>query len=227
LMAIDALLNSGKNWLNRTKPVKIKVGRQIIKTDEMAAEAGSGYFRKSLGKPNPFMNDVYVANPGEVPVWGAVYHSFTEDFANIEPAQDEMSVNRKIYKVRETAKGSKLESITTETNLKPGDRLRIKITVSSNRELDYVWIKSPHAACMEPLDQMSGYTWDGGLSYYGESHDNGRLFFIDRLNNGTYVLSYDVFVVRAGKFSAGPVEIQSAYAPEFGAHTGGYRVIVE
>ena len=227
LMAIDALLNTGRNWLKRSSPVKIKVGRQIIKTDDMAGEAGSGYFKKSLGKPTPFMKEVYVANPGEVPVWGAVYHSFTEDFANIEPAQDEMSVNRKIYKVRETAKGSKLETISNETNLKPGDRLRIKITVSSNRELDYVWIKSPHAACMEPLDQMSGYTWDGGLSYYGESHDNGRRFFIDRLNNGTYVLSYDVFVVRAGKFSAGPVEIQSAYAPEFGAHTGGYRVIVE
>ncbi|WP_462281254.1 alpha-2-macroglobulin family protein [Salinivirga cyanobacteriivorans] len=227
LMAIDALLNSGRNWLKRSSPVKIKVGRQIIKTDEMAGEAGSGYFKKPLGKPTPFMKEVYVANPGEVPVWGAVYHSFTEDFANIEPAQDEMSVNRKIYKIVETTKGSKLEAISNETNLKPGDRLRIKITVSSNRELDYVWIKSPHAACMEPLDQMSGYTWDGGLSYYGESHDNGRRFFIDRLNNGTYVLSYDVFVVRAGKFSAGPVEIQSAYAPEFGAHTGGYRVIVE
>ena len=227
LMAIDALLNTGKKWLNRAKPVKIKVGRQIIKTDEMTAEAGSGYFKKSLGKPTPFMKEVYVANPGEVPVWGAVYHSFTEEFANIEPSQDEMSVNRKIYRIQETAKGSKLKAITSETKLKPGDRLRIKLTVSSNRELDYVWIKSPHAACMEPFDQMSGYRWDGGLSYYGESHDNGRRFFIDRLNNGTYVLSYDVFVVRTGKFSAGPVEIQSAYAPEFGAHTGGYRVIVE
>ena len=227
LMAIDALFNTGKDWLKETKPVTITIGRRMVKTDEVPQEAGTGYFKQFLGNPTAGMKTFNVDNPGTVPVWGALYHSFTEDFANMQSMQDEMSVKRTVYRVNETGKGQKLEEIEDDKTLTKGERIRIQITLKSNRKLDYVWVKSPHAACMEPVNQMSGYQWDGGISFYAESHDSNRRYFMDQLNNGTYILSYDMFVVRPGSFRAGPVEVQSAYAPEFGAHTGGYRINVK
>jgi hypothetical protein len=41
------------------------------------------------------------------------------------------------------------------------------------------------------------------------------------------VIEYQVYVARSGEYRSGIATIQSAYAPEFGGHTGGYKVVVK
>ena len=111
--------------------------------------------------------------------------------------------------------------------LKVGDRITVRLTVKADRDMDFVQIKDDRAACMEPLQAVSGFRWGNGLGYYQATKDASTQFFIDQMRKGTYVIEYQVYVNRTGEYQAGIATVQSAYAPEFGGHTGGYRVMVE
>ena len=166
-------------------------------------------------------------NNGATPVWGAVYHSFTEQFDAIKPWQDELAVKRELFEVVSTEKGEVLKAINNETKLEKGARVQVRLTISSKRNIDFVALTSPHAACFEPVEQLSGYTWAGGASYYKEVHDTEHRFFFDNIKKGDVVITYNLFVERQGTYNAGAAKIQSIYAPEFGANSAGYRIKVE
>ena len=108
-----------------------------------------------------------------------------------------------------------------------GDKITVRLTVKADRDMDFVQIKDDRAACMEPLQAVSGFRWSNGLGYYQATKDASTQFFIDQMRKGTYVIEYQVYVNRTGEYQAGIATVQSAYAPEFGGHTGGYRVMVE
>ena len=93
--------------------------------------------------------------------------------------------------------------------------------------MDFIEVKDERAACMEPVDVLSGYRWKDGLGYFQRTKDSSTSFFIDQLRKGTYTLSYEVYVNMAGTYQEGAATIQSVYAPEFGGHVGGGKVQVE
>jgi uncharacterized protein YfaS (alpha-2-macroglobulin family) len=82
------------------------------------------------------------------------------------------------------------------------------------------------AACLEPVNVLSGYRWQGSLGYYESTRDECSDFFFDYLPKGTHVLEYPLFVTTPGKYSNGISELQCMYAPEFAAHTGGFQIRV-
>lgn len=227
LAAIDALLINGKEWIENKNPVVGKIGNLTIRSSDEMQEAGTGYFRKSLGVPVPEMENAQVDNNGATPIWGAFYHSFLEQFDAIKPWQDELSIERKLFVVKATPKGEVVENIKDNSQLKIGDRVRVQLTLHSNRNLDFIAVTCPRAACFEPVEHLSGYRWNGGMSYYLENHDSEYRFFFDRFEKGDAVVSYDLFVERDGTYNAGAAKIQSIYAPEFGANSAGYSINVE
>jgi hypothetical protein len=228
LAAVKTLINTGSDWVNEKNTVTIKIGGLTIDSDKEAKTAGTGYFSKKIDEINNSMKDIAIENDGKTPVWGGIYHSFTESFENIKSNTDELSVERQLFVKTQTDKGEKVIQFNPDKDkLKVGDEVRVQLIIKSERALDYVWVKAPHGACFEPKNQMSGYRWDSGKSYYVESHDSEKRFFFDYLNNESIVIAYDLYVERNGIFNAGPVEIQSAYAPEFSAHTDGLKTIVE
>jgi len=93
--------------------------------------------------------------------------------------------------------------------------------------MDFVSLKDELAACMEPVQQLSGYVWKDGLGYYQAPGDVATSFFIDHLRKGSYVIEYEVYMDRAGTYQAGTATLQSVYAPEFGSHTEGRTLQVE
>ena len=93
--------------------------------------------------------------------------------------------------------------------------------------MDFIQIKDSRAACMEPTDQLSGYSWNGKIGFYRASYDASTCFFIDRLPKGTHQIEYTVNVDRAGTYQSGIATVQSAYSPEFGGHSAGFTVVVE
>ena len=228
LAAVRTLINTGSDWVNEKNAVTIKLGGLTIDSEKEAKTAGTGYFSKKIDKIDKSMKDITIQNNGKTPVWGGIYHSFTESFENIKSNTDELSVERQLFVKKQTDKGETVVPYDpVKDKLKVGDEVRVQLIIKSERALDYVWVKAPHGACFEPKNQMSGYRWEGGKSYYLESHDSEKRFFFDYLNNESIVIAYDLYVERNGSFNAGPVEIQSAYAPEFSAHTAGLKTIVE
>ena len=215
--AVYALMATGaSDLLANTGGVEITLGKEVIRTP---ADNAIGYIKKTVSGDVMNIKKVSVDKEGTGMGWGAVYAQYLESMDQIGEQGNGLSVSRQLYK------GD--EALNESAPLKVGDRITVRLTVKADRDMDFVQIKDDRAACMEPLQAVSGFRWSNGLGYYQATKDASTQFFIDQMRKGTYVIEYQVYVNRTGEYQAGIATVQSAYAPEFGGHTRGYRVMVE
>lgn len=215
--AVYALMATGaSDLLANTGGVEITLGKEVIRTP---ADNAIGYIKKTVSGDVMNIKKVRVDKEGAGMGWGAVYAQYLESMDQIGEQGNGLSVSRQLYK------GD--EALNESVPLKVGDKITVRLTVKADRDMDFVQIKDDRAACMEPLQAVSGFRWGNGLGYYQATKDASTQFFIDQMRKGTYVIEYQVYVNRTGEYQAGIATVQSAYAPEFGGHTGGYRVMVE
>ena len=215
--AVYALMATGaSDLLANTGGVEITLGKEVIRTP---ADDAIGYIKKTVSGDVMNIKKVRVDKEGAGMGWGAVYAQYLESMDQIGEQGNGLSVSRQLYK------GD--EALNESVPLKVGDKITVRLTVKADRDMDFVQIKVDRAACMEPLQAVSGFRWSNGLGYYQATKDASTQFFIDQMRKGTYVIEYQVYVNRTGEYQAGIATVQSAYAPEFGGHTGGYRVMVE
>jgi hypothetical protein len=159
--------------------------------------------------------------------WGAAYFQYFETLDKIEKADSPLSVEKQLFREVNTAEGPVLEPISGDTPVKVGDRIISRIIIISDRNLEYVHLKDMRASSFEPVNVMSGYKYQGGISYYESPKDASTDFFIHYMRKGKYILEYPVFATQQGGFSNGITTIQCLYAPEFSAHSEGVRVVVK
>ena len=215
--AVYALMATGaSDLLANTGGVEITLGKEMIRTP---VDDAIGYIKKTVIGDVMNIKKVRVDKEGTGMGWGAVYAQYLESMDQIGEQGNGLSVSRQLYK------GD--EALNESAPLKVGDKITVRLTVKADRDMDFVQIKDDRAACMEPLQAVSGFRWSNGLGYYQATKDASTQFFIDRMRKGTYVIEYQVYVNRTGEYQTGIATVQSAYAPEFGGHTGGYRVMVE
>lgn len=215
--AVYALMATGaSDLLANTGGVEITLGKEVIRTP---ADDAIGYIKKTVSGDVMNIKKVSVDKEGTGMGWGAVYAQYLESMDQISGQGNGLSVSRQLYK------GD--EALNESAPLKVGDKITVRLTVKADRDMDFVQIKDDRAACMEPLQAVSGFRWSNGLGYYQATKDASTQFFTDQMRKGTYVIEYQVYVNRTGEYQAGIATVQSAYAPEFGGHTGGYRVMVE
>ena len=215
--AVYVLMATGtSDLLANTGGVEITLGKEVIRTP---ADDAIGYIKKMMSGDVMNIKKIRVDKEGAGMGWGAVYAQYLESMDQISGQGNGLSVSRQLYK------GD--EALNESAPLKVGDKITVRLTVKADRDMDFVQIKDDRAACMEPLQAVSGFRWSNGLGYYQATKDASTQFFIDQMRKGTYVIEYQVYVNRTGEYQAGIATVQSAYAPEFGGHTGGYRVMVE
>ena len=215
--AVYVLMATGtSDLLANTGGVEITLGKEVIRT---SADDAIGYIKKTMSGDVMNIKKIRVDKEGAGMGWGAVYAQYLESMDQISGQGNGLSVSRQLYK------GD--EALNESAPLKVGDKITVRLTVKADRDMDFVQIKDDRAACMEPLQAVSGFRWSNGLGYYQATKDASTQFFIDQMRKGTYVIEYQVYVNRTGEYQAGIATVQSAYAPEFGGHTGGYRVMVE
>ena len=215
--AVYALMATGaSDLLANTGGVEITLGKEMIRTP---VDDAIGYIKKTVIGDVMNIKKVRVDKEGTGMGWGAVYAQYLESMDQIGEQGNGLSVSRQLYK------GD--EALNESAPLKVGDKITVRLTVKADRDMDFVQIKDDRAACMEPLQAVSGFRWSNGLGYYQATKDTSTQFFIDQMRKGTYVIEYQVYVNRTGEYQTGIATVQSAYAPEFGGHTGGYRVMVE
>jgi hypothetical protein len=234
--ACYALLLGGTDWLSTEREVTIRLGDKTVSSTESDAEAGTGYFKKVFDGSfvQPSMGNITVTMKGgpadASTAWGAVYWQYFENLDKIVPPDGQpapLRLSKKLFIEKNTDKGPVLEPIEANGALKPGDKVVVRIELRSDRDLEYVHMKDMRAACMEPVNVLSGYKWQGGLGYYESTKDASTDFFFDRVPVGTYVFEYPLFVGQTGNFSNGVTSIECMYAPEFAFHSEGIRVNVE
>jgi uncharacterized protein YfaS (alpha-2-macroglobulin family) len=116
--------------------------------------------------------------------------------------------------------------LNTQNTLKVGDRIKVRIDISVDRNMEYLELIDGRPSCVEPLSTRAGWNWNQGLRYYVEVKNTATHCYINRLEKGKYVVEYEVYVTNPGTFLAGPVTMQCMYAPEFRATAPAQRLKV-
>ena len=229
--AVYALLLQGSDWLNITDMVDVVLGGQQIepsKLENVKVEAGTGYYKTAWNTTEikPEMGDVKITKKGNGIAWGSLYWQYFEDLDKITSAETPLKLKKKLFLKTNTNTSEEITEITTKTNLKVGDLVRVRIELRSDRNMEFIHMKDMRASGLEPVNVISKYKWQDGLGYYESTKDASTNFFFDYLPKGVYVFEYDLRVNNAGNMSNGITTIQSMYAPEFSSHSKGVRLLV-
>ena len=233
--ACYALLLQGSDWLSSEPIATIRLGNKAISYSD--AEAGTGYFKESIPGASvlPSMGNIQVSvktnsnaqTKTASPVWGSVYWQYFEKSENISSAGNAVQMTKKLFIEKNSDRGPVLVPLTDGGEIKVGDKVRVRVELRADRDLEYVQLKDMRASGFEPLNVLSGYKWQGGLGYYEATGDAATNFFFDRLTKGTHVFEYSLYAAQKGNFSNGITTIQCLYAPEFTSHSEGIRVNIE
>lgn len=224
--AIHALLLTGADWLTDTNTVTIGWNGQTYST--LSGETGTGYLKQTVNEEtvNPNSYNLTVKKEGNAPAWGAVYNQYFVPIDQIESQKGILNVEKKLFTETHNGAERKIEPITAG-KLKVGDKVIVRLTVRTDRDMDYAYLKDHRAGCFEPTEQLSGYRYQDGVGFYRQPKDVSENFFFQHLPKGTFVLEYSVFVSRIGEYAEGISTIQCLYAPEFVSHTEGEKLLVE
>ncbi|MGZ8539826.1 MAG: alpha-2-macroglobulin family protein, partial [Chitinophagaceae bacterium] len=237
-LLLQGTLPVGIGRLTAEPSVQIKLGSTSINSADNKQEAGTGYFKRIIdGKSvKPEMGNISVTltpNPspkGEgdnSPTFGAVYWQYFEDLDKITTAATPLQLVKKLFIEKNTDRGPVLTPVNDGDVLKVGDKIKVRIELRVDRQMEYVHMKDMRASAMEPVNVLSSYKWQGGLGYYEITKDASTNFFFSNLRKGTYVFEYPLFITHTGNFSNGITTIQCMYAPEFSSHSEGIRIVVE
>lgn len=229
--ACYALLIGGDDWLTNTQTVTISLDGKPV--DMPAAEAGTGYQKKIFTgeEINPSMGKIRVDVPeqgkhGTAVTWGAAYWQYFENQDKISASSSGISVKKEMLIEKNSDKGPVLVALKEGEEYKVGDKIKIRLEIRVDRNLEFVHLKDTRPAALEPGNVLSGYQWQNGLGYYQSTRDASTNYFFPLLPKGTYVFEYPAFISHRGDFSSGMASLQCMYAPEFSGHSNGQRMEV-
>ena len=109
---------------------------------------------------------------------------------------------------------------------RPGDRVRVTLTITADDDLDYLVVTDPRPAGFEPAEQLPEPVWSDGTCFYRENRDSSTNLYIDHLRRGSYILSYELYAAQQGVYTSGAAELQSQYNPIVTAHSSGSVITV-
>jgi len=155
--------------------------------------------------------------------WGAVYAEFKQPIEEIASAESGIKVTRKVVDVKKAQDGKTGKGIGK--NVQVGDKVKVILIITADRDYDFVQIVDNRAACLEPVNQLSGYQW--GLGCYVSPKDNTTNFYFDRLSKGKHQVEMEYYVDRKGDYQSGTCTVQCAYSPEFGGRAEAYQMGVK
>ena len=204
--AVYAFLNGKEILLQKsTDDATIRIDGKPLQLPQ--ATAGLGYVKTSKqGAPHTLTID----KKDEGTSWGAVYAQFVQSSAEIAASETGIKVVRKV----ENAK-----------NVKVGDKVKVVLAITADRDYDFVQVVDKRAACLEPVTQLSGYQWSMGC--YVAPKDYTTNLYFGRLSKGRHVVEMEYYIDRKGEYQAGTCAAQCAYSPEFGGRTEAYRLNVK
>ena len=164
------------------------------------------------------------------PTKGVMFASATWHFATDRlPTQgsgDFFQVSRTYFRRQNNGREFVLTPLAEGAMLAPGDEVEVQLSLRSKHEAEYVHLRDPRAAGLEPENAVSRYKWDLGIGFYEEIRDSGSNFFFEHLPAGQYTFKYRLRANLGGTFRVGPAVVQSMYAPEFTAYSAGHQLMI-
>jgi uncharacterized protein YfaS (alpha-2-macroglobulin family) len=224
--AVYALLLRGTQMLASDVLVEVALAGETIRPENI--EAGTGFYeqRFARGEIRPEMGKITVKKSDEGVSWGSAHWQYLEDIAKVSPHSGTPLRLRKMLFVKETTKkGPVLRPI--DGALAVGDELVVRIELRTDRDMEYVHLTDQRGSGTEPVNVLSQYKYQDGLTYYESTRDTASHFFIDYLPKGVYVFEYSSRIQHRGEYQTGMASIQCMYAPEFNSHSESFELHVQ
>lgn len=225
--AIAGILLTSGDYLKASPAPKIIVGgKELVYTTKTNNQQIEVDYTEGLGQvKNTWsgeeiksdLGNISIEKSSEGPAALNLYWQYMEDLSAVQSSSNSsMSIKKKYYRI---VPGAKKENLEETNSFTVGDKIQIEIIVTVVRDLDYVHIKDLRPAGFEPTSTVSSYRW-GDISYYESPKDVSMDFFVERMQRGTYKMTYTVYATHSGEFNSGLATIQCQYAPAFSANSG-------
>ena len=210
--AVYAFMKGNENnWDKKAENAVLKLdGRQLPMPQDSTT---LGYIKtEKAGKASTLS----IKKKSDYTSWGAVYAEFKQPLSEIASAESGIKVRRVIVPAESQGKG--------KAQAKVGEKVKVTLIITADRDYDFVQIMDKRAACLEPVNQLSGYQWN--LGCYVSPRDNTTNFYFDRLSKGKHIVEMEYYVDRKGDYQGGTCTAKCAYSPEFGGRTEAYELKV-
>lgn len=224
--AVYGLLIRGADILSSDALVEVSLGGAWIEPANV--EAGTGFYEERFVRDEiePAMGEITVKKVDDGVSWGSVHWQYLEDMSKVTPYEGTpLTLAKALFTKETTAAGQVL--VPVEGPLSVGDELVVRVVLKVDRDMEYVHMKDQRGSGTEPVDVLSGYRYQDGLSYYQSTRDTATHFFMDYLPKGTYVFEYSTRIQLKGRYQTGIASIQCMYAPEFNSHSESFELEVE
>ena len=199
------------NWDKKAENAVLKLDGKLLPMPQDSTTLGYVKTEKA-GKASTLS----IRKKSDYTSWGAVYAEFKQLLSEIASAESGIKVRRVIVPAESQGRGT--------AQAKVGEKVKVTLIITADRDYDFVQIMDKRAACLEPVNQLSGYQWN--LGCYVSPRDNTTNFYFDRLSKGKHVVEMEYYVDRKGDYQGGTCSAKCAYSPEFGGRTEGYELKV-
>ena len=224
--AVGALLGRGVDLLGSKELVQVRVGDETISPAD--AEAGTGFFETRFVRREitPALARITLTKPDAGLAFGGIHWQYLDDIAHVPAAgREELAIEKQLFVKRHTKSGPELVPVA-EAGVALGDELVVRLTVTSDRDYEFLELADHRPSLTEPVDVLSGWRFGDGAGWYVAIRDAATQLFFERLPRGTHVFEYSLRAAHRGQASSGFARIQSRYAPEFSAHSASIPVEV-
>lgn len=199
------------NWNKRAENAVLKLDGKLLPMPQDSTTLG--YVRtEKAGKASTLS----INKKSDYTSWGAVYAEFKQPISEIASAESGIKVRRVIVPAESQGRG--------KAQAKVGEKVKVTLIITADRDYDFVKIVDKRAACLEPVNQLSGYQW--GMECYVSPKDNTTNFYFDRLSKGKHFVEMEYYVDRKGDYQSGSCTAECTYSPEFGGRTEAYKMTV-
>ena len=225
--AIYVLLKTDTNTLSATGTSRIAWGKQVFESSP--AEQGAGNIRATIqSKQNsPALDTLHIQKSSTTPSWGAIFQQYKTPIAAVKAAGDELKISKALFIRTNDGTQELLQPITEAHPLRVGDKVTVRLTLTAARTFSYVHVTDPFAASTQPTSFIAAHQLQDGINYDQAPSDTAQNLFINRLPQGSYTLTYDLYITRQGTYTGGVTQVECLYAPAFRAHTTGALLSIE
>ena len=199
------------NWNRKAENAVLKLDGKLLPMPQDSTTLGYVKTEKT-GKASVLSID----KKSDYTSWGAVYAEFKQPISEIGSMESGIKIRRVIVPAESDGKG--------KAQAKVGEKVKVTLIITADRDYDFVQITDKRAACLEPVNQLSGYQW--GMGCYVSPRDNTTNFYFDRLSKGKHIVEMEYYVDRKGDYQSGTCTAECTYSPEFGGRTETYELKV-
>ena len=199
------------NWNRKAENAVLKLDGKLLPMPQDSTTLGYVKTAKA-GKASTLS----INKKSDYTSWGAVYAEFKQPVSEIASAESGIKVRRVIVPAESQGRG--------KAQAKVGEKVKVTLIITADRDYDFVKIVDKRAACLEPVNQLSGYQW--GMECYVSPKDNTTNFYFNRLSKGKHFVEMEYYVDRKGDYQSGSCTAECTYSPEFGGRTEAYKMTV-